>query len=426
MNVTIKPTTPNGKIKAIASKSAAHRALICAAFANERTEIVCENTNEDIDATVRCLCALGAKITRQNASFIVSPVKSPALSHTLDAGESGSTLRFLLPVVCALGCGATFKMSGRLPERPLSPLRELLVANGASIVNTCKDTLTVSGRISAGEYRIRGDVSSQFISGLLFALSLTAGESRILLDSAIESAPYINMTLKTLYDFGADISIDQWGFTVKGVSAFTSPKNLTVEGDWSNATFMLAAGAVARGGNVGVTSLDAESLQGDRAIIELLVRFGADIRRKGDRITVRSGELYGIDIDATNIPDLVPILAVIATAANGRTVIRGAARLKLKESDRLTTTAEMLRTLGASIAKTEDGLIIDGGKPLSGGAVSSYGDHRIAMSAAIAALLSEDDVTVTEAEAVAKSYPAFWDDLASLGVTVDKIGFVLK
>ena len=228
------------------------------------------------------------------------------------------------------------------------------------------------------------------------------------------------MTLKTLYDFGADISIDQWGFNVKGVDAFTSPGSVSVEGDWSNAAFMLAAGAVAPGGNVGVTSLDAESLQGDRAIIELLVRFGADIRRKGERITVRSAPLYGIDIDAQNIPDLVPILSVIAAAANGRTVIRGAARLKLKESDRLTTTAEMLRTLGASIAKTEDGLIIDGGAPLVGGTVSSYGDHRIAMSAAIAALFSEGEVTVTDAEAVAKSYPAFWEDLASLGVNIEK------
>ena len=420
MNVTINKATPNGKIKAISSKSAAHRALICAALANERTEILCENTNEDIDATVRCLNALGAKITRQNSLFIVLPIKTPASSPTLDVGESGSTLRFLLPIVCALGCGARFKMSGRLSERPLSPLRELLAANGADIENTSADTITVSGKISAGEYRIRGDVSSQFISGLLFALSILDGESRILLESAIESAPYINMTLKTLYDFGADISIDQWGFNVKGVDAFTTPSSVAVEGDWSNAAFMLASGAVARGGNVGVTSLDAESLQGDRAIIELLVRFGADIRRKGDRITVRSAPLYGIDIDAQNIPDLVPILSVIATAANGRTVIRGAARLKLKESDRLTTTAEMLRGLGASIAKTEDGLIIDGGAPLTGGTVSSYGDHRIAMSAAIAALISEGDVTITDAEAVAKSYPTFWEDIASLGVNIEK------
>ncbi len=420
MNVTLTTSTPNGKIKAIASKSAAHRALICAAFASESTEIICSETNADIDATVRCLCALGAKITRREESFIVLPIKNVPSSAVLDCGESGSTLRFLLPIVCALGCEADLKMAGRLPSRPLSPLREELEAHGASMSEAGSNPLRVSGRICAGEYKIRGDVSSQFISGLLFALSITEGESRILLTSAIESAPYINMTLKTLYDFGADISIDELGFTVRGTKKLISPKSVTVEGDWSNAAFMLAAGAVAPRASVAVTSLDPDSLQGDRAILELLVRFGADVRRKNDKITVRPGELYGIDIDATNIPDLVPILSVVAAAAKGRTVIRGASRLKLKESDRLASVSDMLFTLGASIAKTDDGLIIDGGKPLTGGVVSSCSDHRIAMSAAVASLLCEGEVTVTDAEAVEKSYPAFWDDVASLGFNVTK------
>ena len=420
MNVTLTASTPNGKIKAMSSKSAAHRALICAAFAGESTEIICSETNADIDATVRCLAALGAKITRRGESFITLPIKNIPSHASLDCGESGSTLRFLLPIVCALGCETELKMSGRLPERPLSPLREELEAHGAMISESGTDTLRVSGKISAGEYRIRGDVSSQFISGLLFALSILEGESRILLTSAIESAPYINMTLKALYDFGADISIDERGFTVRGVKHLTSPKTVTVEGDWSNAAFMLAAGAIAKGASVCVTSLDAESLQGDRAILELLVRFGADVRRKNDKITVRSGTLYGIDIDATNIPDLVPILAVIAAAANGRTVIRGASRLRLKESDRLSSVSDMLFTLGASIAKTDDGLIIDGGGRLAGGTVSSHADHRIAMSAAMAALLCDGEVTVTDAEAVEKSYPAFWDDIATLGFNVKK------
>lgn len=420
MNVTLTASTPNGKIKAIASKSAAHRALICAAFAGESTEIICPETNADIDATVRCLASLGAKITRRGESLITLPIKNIPTHASLDCGESGSTLRFLLPIVCALGCETEFKMAGRLPERPLSPLREELEAHGAMISEIGADALKVSGKISAGEYRIRGDVSSQFISGLLFALSILEGESRILLTSAIESAPYINMTLKALYDFGADISIDERGFTVRGVKHLTSPKTVTVEGDWSNAAFMLAAGAIAKGASVCVTSLDAESLQGDRAILELLVRFGADVRRKNDKITVRSGALYGIDIDATNIPDLVPILAVIAAAANGRTVIRGASRLRLKESDRLSSVSDMLFTLGASIAKTDDGLIIDGGKRLAGGSVSSHADHRIAMSAAVASLLCDGEVTVTDAEAVEKSYPAFWDDIATLGFNVKK------
>ena len=311
-------------------------------------------------------------------------------------------------------------MAGRLPDRPLSPLREELVAHGVNMSEAGSNPLSLSGKISAGEYKIRGDVSSQFISGLLFAISIIEGESRIVLTSTIESAPYINMTLKTLYDFGADISIDERGFTIKGAKNLLSPKSVTVEGDWSNAAFMLAAGAVAPQANVSITALDADSLQGDRAILELLVRFGADVRRKKDKITVRSGELCGIDIDATNIPDLVPILAVVAAAASGRTVIRGASRLKLKESDRLSSVSDMLFTLGASIAKTDDGLIIDGGKRLTGGVVSSHSDHRIAMSAAIASLLCDGDITVTGAEAVEKSYPAFWEDIASIGFNISK------
>ena len=420
MNVTLSTSTPNGKVKAIASKSAAHRALICAAFASESTEIICTETNADIDATARCLGALGAKITRREDRFVVLPIKNVPPHAMLDCGESGSTLRFLLPIVSALGCTAEFKMAGRLPSRPLSPLREELESHGVSLSDAGSNPLMMSGKICAGEYKIRGDVSSQFISGLLFALSIIEGESRIVLTSAIESAPYINMTLKTLYDFGADISIDERGFTVRGVKKLTSPKSIAIEGDWSNAAFMLAAGAVVKGANVSVTSLDADSLQGDRAILELLVRFGADVRRKNDKITVRSGELCGIDIDATNIPDLVPILAVVAAAANGRTVIRGASRLKLKESDRLASISDMLFTLGASIAKTDDGLIIDGGKRLAGAVVSSHADHRIAMSAAVASLLCDGEVTITDAEAVAKSYPAFWDDVISLGFNIKK------
>ena len=420
MNVTLTTTTPNGKIKAIASKSAAHRALICAAFANESTEIICTETNADIDATVRCLNSLGAKITRREDKLIVLPIKNIPAQAVLDVGESGSTLRFLVPIVAALGCNVEFKMAGRLPDRPLSPLREELEAHGVNMSEAGSNPLSLSGKISAGEYKIRGDVSSQFISGLLFALSIIEGESRIVLTSTIESAPYINMTLKTLYDFGADISIDERGFTIKGAKNLLSPKSVTVEGDWSNAAFMLAAGAVAPQANVSITALDADSLQGDRAILELLVRFGADVRRKKDKITVRSGELCGIDIDATNIPDLVPILAVVAAAASGRTVIRGASRLKLKESDRLASVSDMLFTLGASIAKTDDGLIIDGGKRLTGGVVSSHSDHRIAMSAAVASLLCDGDVTVTGAEAVEKSYPAFWEDIASIGFNISK------
>ncbi len=420
MKVTLSPSTPSGKIKAIASKSAAHRLLICAAFANKATELVCEEINDDISATVRCLNALGAKITRRDKSFIVLPIRTPRQNASLDCGESGSTMRFLVPVVAALGCGASFLMSGRLPDRPLSPLREELQSHGIEFSAVGSNPLTVNGKIDAGEYRIRGDVSSQFISGLLFALSIIEGESRIIIEGRTESAPYIDMTVDALYEFDAEPQRDEDGFYVTGRKRLTSPEALTVEGDWSNAAFALCAGAISPRGKVSVYALDSESSQGDRGIIELLVRFGADVRRKGDCFTVRGTELYGIDIDASDIPDLVPVLAVVAAAAKGETVIRGAARLKIKESDRLSTVTDMLSSLGADIQKTDDGLIINGGNPLAGGEVSSYDDHRIAMSAAVASVICQNDVTVTSAEATEKSYPAFWEDFAALSINLTK------
>ena len=420
MKIKLTPSIPTGKIKAIASKSSAHRALICAAFADKSTELVCEEINDDISATVRCLNALGAKITRRDKIFTVLPVRTPRQNAVLDCGESGSTMRFLVPVVAALGCGASFKMSGRLPSRPLSPLREELEAHGAVFSAAGSNPLTVGGKITAGEYRIRGDVSSQFISGLLFALSLVQGESRIIIEGKTESAPYIDMTVCALYEFGAEPDENEDGFTVTGKDKLISPKKLEVEGDWSNAAFALCAGAINKKAKVSVFGLDPDSVQGDRGIIEILVRFGADVRRKGDCFTVRGGELFGIDIDATDIPDLVPIIAVTAAAATGTTVIRGAARLKLKESDRLSTVTDMLSALGADIKKTDDGLIINGTGTLCGGEVSSFGDHRIAMSAAIAATICEKDVIITSAEASEKSYPSFWEDISALGVTLTK------
>ena len=420
MKVTLTPSIAQGKIKAIASKSSVHRSLICAALADRTTELICEETNADIDATVRCLNALGAKITRKDSTFTVLPIKKLKSSPELDCGESGSTMRFLVPVVAALGCGASFKMSGRLPERPLSPLRELLEEHGITFSEQGSNPLVMSGKINAGEYVIRGDVSSQFISGLLFALSVTEGNSVLTVIGKRESEGYINMTLDALYEFGAEPEILDDGFSIIGKKTLSSPEKAAAEGDWSNAAFALCAGALSKKSKVSVFGLDCESSQGDRAIIELLVKFGADVRRKGDCFTVRGGELYGIDIDASQIPDLVPVLAALACAAEGQTRIYGAQRLRIKESDRLATVTKTLSSLGADITETEDGLIINGGKRLSGAEISSHNDHRIAMSAAVASLVCDGTVTISGAEAVNKSYPSFWEDFAALGVTITK------
>lgn len=419
MRAIIRGGTPHGTLRAIASKSAVHRLLICAALADSESDILCETVNRDILATVGCLNSIGAKISYSDNTFRVSPVGHGKESGVLDCGESGSTLRFLLPTCAALGGGRHFLMSGRLPERPLSPLREEMERHGIHFEYAAPDDLFCFGKMAAGEYSIRGDVSSQFVSGLLFALSAMDGVSTLEVTGKTESAPYIEMTLDALRRFGGDIRQNGNTYTVRGKTLSGRP-GLCAEGDWSNAAFPLCAAALA-GSSVTLTGLDPNSRQGDRKILALLSEFGAKVseNRAESSVSVTGGPLHGIGIDATDIPDLVPVLAAVAAGAEGVTEITGAARLKIKESDRLASTTDMLSRLGADIRQTGDGLVIKGKKRLSGGAVSSENDHRIAMSAAVAAVLCEKDVSISDSEAVQKSYPGFYDDFASLGIEMD-------
>lgn len=421
MDILLKPACPHGTIKAIASKSVAHRLLLCAAFSDKPSRIRCEETNADILATVRCLNSLGASILRENEYFSVTPVSEVKRGCTADCGESGSTLRFLVPVVCALGADTSFLMRGRLPERPLSPLREELEKHGASISPHGSNPLICGGKLSAGNYVISGGVSSQFISGLLFALSLYEGESRLEITGNIESAPYIGMTLDALRAFGAEpvCTENSHVYIIRGRKRFGGGGNYNVEGDWSNAAFPLAAGAIA--GSISVSGLNPASAQGDREILSILSRFGAECTFSGDTATVTHAPLHGIEIDASQIPDLVPVISVVAATADGDTHIYGASRLRIKESDRIMTTAAMLRSMGADVAETPDGLIIKGGRPLHGCEVSSFNDHRIAMSAAVAASACNGEIRITDAGAVAKSYPSFWEDISKLGFSPEKI-----
>ena len=419
MKALITPSLARGSVRAIASKSMAHRLLICAAFSDAATNVICTETNKDIEATVACLSALGADIKRTIDGYEVKPIDRASIpdSPLLDCGESGSTLRFMLPIVAALGCGARFALHGRLPERPLSPLREELEAHGITLRG--KEILTLGGKLDGDSFSIDGGVSSQFISGLLFALSLLDRPATLTVTGKLESAPYVNMTVNSLALFGAKPCRSENEFRINAASKLISPKNLAVEGDWSNAAFLLAIGALS--GEVEVFGLDQNSAQGDSRIVELLREFGADITynsERGSYISKKSA-LHGISIDASNIPDLVPVLATVASVAHGRTEIYGAERLRLKESDRLESSAGMLNSLGASVTVTNDGLMIEGRDSLSGGHAHSYNDHRIAMSAAVASTVSRGAVTLTGAEAVEKSYPRFWDDISSLGVELE-------
>jgi len=396
---SITPSNLPGSIPAIPSKSMAHRLFICAALADGETTVECQGTSKDIEATRACLATMqsGCK---------------------LPCGESGSTLRFLLPVAAALGLDAEFHMEGRLPQRPLYPLDEQLIAHGAVLSRPREDVLKISGKLAPGEYTLPGDVSSQYISGLLFALPLLDAPSTLTVTGKIESGPYIEMTLDALRQFGVHVTIEENVFHIPACG-YRSPGKAVVEGDWSNAAFWLCAGAL--GKPVTVTGLDPNSLQGDKAIFDLLAAFGAETKQEGDTYTVSPAPLKALEIDAAAIPDLVPVLSVVAAAAAGTTRIYNAQRLRLKESDRIASVKAMLEALGASVEETADGLLIHGGKPLSGGTVDSCNDHRIAMAAAVASVICQNPVTVLGAEAVEKSYPNFWSDLQDLKIPLSPI-----
>lgn len=414
MNQTIHSAHLSGTVAAIPSKSQAHRLLICAALADAPSKVLCSGSSADILATVRCLCGFGADIRSIPGGFAVNPIGTAEKNKQLQPGESGSTLRFLLPVAGAFGYEGCFKMEGRLPQRPLTPLDTELRNHGMTIAHPQEALLAVGGRLCSGNYTLPGDVSSQYISGLLFALPLLQGDSTLTITGKRESADYITMTIRALEKYGVVICKTEDGFSIPGGQTYHPPVEAAVEGDWSNAAFWLCAGALSQNG-VTVTGLDMNSPQGDKEIVEILRRFGAKVTVCSDAVTVCGGKLHGITLDASGVPDLVPVVSMVAAAAEGETCITGAARLRIKESDRLEAVSALLTDLGGKVQQLPDGLMIRGGKPLTGGVVSAFGDHRIAMSAAVAAGIATGPVTVTGAEAVEKSYPAFWADYAKLG-----------
>ena len=410
MNQAVSTGPRTGSVRIPASKSQAHRLLICAALGAQPVALRCDGVSADIAATARCLSALGADITDDGAGTLrIDPIAGEMPAHAdLFCGESGSTLRFLLPVVGALGADVTFHMEGRLPKRPLSPLDAVLTAHGMTIRRDGA-LLHAGGRLRPGAFALPGDVSSQYISGLLMALPRLPGESTLAVTGRLESAGYIAMTEDALRLSGIRLQKRERTYTISGGQTARLPAQCHVEGDWSNAAFWLAAGALSR--PVTVTGLQAESGQGDRVILEYLRRFGAEVEQNADAVTVRPAPLRGCSLDVRSTPDLAPPLALLAACAAGTTRITGAARLRYKESDRLASIAAALRALGADVRDLPDGLEIAGGR-LTDGMVDACGDHRIAMLAAIAS--ARCDVRLRGAECVEKSDPHFWQTLAGL------------
>ena len=417
MDVTIEKAALCGSLKAPASKSEAHRLMICSALSDSETEIFCRGSSEDIETTRRCLTALGARLRETEQGFLISPVQKQGGQRILPCKESGSTLRFLLPVAAALGGETVFQMEGRLPERPISPLKEEMEKKGCVFSKPEENQWLCRGKLESGAYRLRGDISSQFISGLLFALPLLLGDSTLTLEGEIQSAPYIEMTMDAIRQFGVELISRGARIEIPGGQQYKSPKTAKVGGDWSNSAFWLCAGAMGDR-PITVCGLEPDSRQGDKAVLDILRRFGAKVEAQGDRVTVSPAALHGTTIDAEDIPDLVPVLAAVAAVSEGKTVIRGAGRLRIKESDRLKTVSETLSRLGADVEPEADGLVITGRARLSGGRVDAFGDHRIAMTAAVCAVRSDAPVTICGAEAVNKSYPTFFEEYRALGGTV--------
>ncbi|MDO4392981.1 MAG: 3-phosphoshikimate 1-carboxyvinyltransferase [Bacillota bacterium] len=417
MKVTIFPQKLKGTIGAIPSKSHAHRILIAQKLAHIQSQgaessVEVPSFSKDIEATKACLKALDSE------------------KPHLNCGESGSTIRFMLPVTMALKDTATFAGSGKLPQRPLSPLKEEMAAHGVafniyeSTNNSTNsgdnvDICTTKGRLQPGIYRLAGNVSSQFITGLLFALPLLDGDSSLQLTTQLESAGYVDLSLDVLRTFGIIINetLSPSGFInyqIPGNQKYREPSDLRLQGDWSNASFWLACGAL--GSEITCTNLDINSPQRDKEIIHVLKLMGANITITDDSVTVSPGaKLNPQNVNISQTPDMAPVLAVLMAGAYGTSSMTDAARLKIKESDRLSAIFDTITGLGGRITIGDDYATINGSGWLEGGTVNSFNDHRIAMAAATASCICRKPVIIEDAQAVTKSYPNFYEDFASLG-----------
>lgn len=391
MNVLVKKSQACGEIDAITSKSYAHRIAICSYFSGEEIlERYGDFTSEDIAVTAKCLKAIRSGKRR------------------LDCNESGSTLRFLIPFCASLGGEWELTGSERLMERPNDELFKVLTEHG--IKTTSGKTIKIDGKLQSGEFRIRGDISSQYVSGLLMALPSILGDSEIILTSPLASSPYVDITKEVLLGFGVKIKDTKNGFYIKGNQKYTG--KISPEGDWSNAAFFLVYGAIS--GKVKVNGLNLNSKQGDRYILEILKQAGAKVVTFGDSVEVEKAELTAFTFDAENCPDLVPIASVLAGFAKGRTTIKNIKRLKIKESDRVESIIAMLKAFNVNAYSDGENLYVDGGKP-SCGEINSFNDHRIVMSASILASGCDGESKIFNAQAVNKSYPTFFLDYKKLG-----------
>lgn len=419
----IRKSSISGTVQAPSSKSVAHRMLLCAALSRSNCTINNISDSDDMVATIGCLQTLGAKITKKGSVVFLDAtnfVSDTAKHYTLNCKESGTTLRIMIPVCAALGLHVTFVGENRLVSRPLDEYVELLPQHGVTVAKgDASLPFTISGKLCGSDFYISPKVSSQYVTGLIFALSLLENDSTLHLKSELVGSQYVDITTSVMKDFGVNVTKTDNSYIVIGSQKYTVNESLSVEGDWSQAAFFLCCGAI--GADITVTNLNLNSTQGDKKIIEYLKAFGADVSISDNSVRVRKSVLKATDIDATDTPDLVPILSVLASFCTGQTNIYGVNRLKFKESDRLLSTSKMINSLGSNATYTDDCMTINGTNKLIGGTVDGYNDHRIVMSSAIAGAFCTSDTTITDANAVNKSYTNFFDDYKSLGGICDVI-----
>ncbi len=403
MDLQLTKKKLSGKVQVPSSKSFAHRQIICAALAKGESVIENVSMSQDIEATINAMNTLGADIKVSGTTVTVKGIENvPKEPVTIDCCESGSTLRFIIPVVAALGVTATFVGKGKLPQRPITPYVTELSKNGITFDYNGTMPFTISGKLRCGEFSIAGDISSQFVTGLILGLGIVEGNSKLILTSKLQSKPYVDITINSLELFGGRVNTTDYGYEIIGGTKLT-PCKCKTECDFSQAAFFYVANAL--GSDVDLSCMPQNTVQGDSIVRELC----------------KGSISEGFTLDCADIPDCVPILSVLAACQNGSTTLNNIARLRIKECDRAAVSCELINKLGGEAIEYENKIVIVGKGGLKGGRISSHNDHRIAMSAAIAATVCDEDVIIEDAGCVRKSYPCFFEDYKKLGGNVNVI-----
>ena len=405
----------NGTFTAPPSKSYTHRAIILASSAEGESTIHHPLVSFDTMSTMDAMRSMGATVGHVCGSLRIKGAGLHPPSKPIDVGNSGTTLRLLSGLVSSFDVPVVLTGDDSIKKRPMGPLLDAMIKMGVKCTsNGGKPPVTVEGPNPGGNVSVRGDVSSQFISSLIMSAPFLKSDSHISVEGTIVSKPYIDITLKVMKDFGIEVHEDN-GYHIKGMQRYKA-RNYTVPADMSSAAFPIVGGALS--GSVTMKEFDKNDPQGDKKIVDIVRSAGADVKIEGDNIAVSANKLLGCSVDMSEIPDLFPIVAVLLCTAEGYSELYGAPHLRLKESDRIDSVTRMLKTLGADIEPTDGGCVINGVKRLKGGRIDHMGDHRIMMSAAIASLVSDGPVSMSDAECCSVSYPDFIDTMQRMGMVV--------